>query len=415
MTYREHVDEQAVAGDLTDVVLEPFSPQFKANPHPTYAALRDHDPVRRVTLPSGLPAWLVTRYEDVKAVLADPRLSKDVRRFPDPGRYLVAADLRETISRHMLNADPPDHTRLRKLVSKAFTPRRVEALRPRVQQITEELLDRMAPLGRVDLIDAFAFPLPVTVICELLGVPVEDRDEFRVWSNVIIEGVGAGDRFESAVRAMDKYLRELVEAKRRSPGDDMLSDLIAAREEGDRLSEGELTSMAFLLLVAGHETTVNLIGNGVYLLLTHPDQLALLRSDPGLLPSAVEEFLRYEGPAETSTLRFATEPIEIGGVTIPAGEVVLVALASANRDGRRFADADRLDITRGDSQHLAFGHGIHYCLGASLARLEGQVAIGELLARFPDLALAVPPEELAWRPGTLIRGLRELPVTYSPR
>ncbi|WP_420866408.1 cytochrome P450 family protein [Carbonactinospora thermoautotrophica] len=409
------MDEQAVAGDLTDVVLEPFSPQFKANPHPTYAALRDHDPVRRVTLPSGLPAWLVTRYEDVKAVLADPRLSKDVRRFPDPGRYLVAADLRETISRHMLNADPPDHTRLRKLVSKAFTPRRVEALRPRVQQITEELLDRMAPLGRVDLIDAFAFPLPVTVICELLGVPVEDRDEFRVWSNVIIEGVGAGDRFESAVRAMDKYLRELVEAKRRSPGDDMLSDLIAAREEGDRLSEGELTSMAFLLLVAGHETTVNLIGNGVYLLLTHPDQLALLRSDPGLLPSAVEEFLRYEGPAETSTLRFATEPIEIGGVTIPAGEVVLVALASANRDGRRFADADRLDITRGDSQHLAFGHGIHYCLGASLARLEGQVAIGELLARFPDLALAVPPEELAWRPGTLIRGLRELPVTYSPR
>ncbi|KWX05158.1 cytochrome P450 [Carbonactinospora thermoautotrophica] len=396
-------------------MLEPFSPQFKANPHPTYAALRDHDPVRRVTLPSGLPAWLVTRYEDVKAVLADPRLSKDVRRFPDPGRYLVAADLRETISRHMLNADPPDHTRLRKLVSKAFTPRRVEALRPRVQQITEELLDRMAPLGRVDLIDAFAFPLPVTVICELLGVPVEDRDEFRVWSNVIIEGVGAGDRFESAVRAMDKYLRELVEAKRRSPGDDMLSDLIAAREEGDRLSEGELTSMAFLLLVAGHETTVNLIGNGVYLLLTHPDQLALLRSDPGLLPSAVEEFLRYEGPAETSTLRFATEPIEIGGVTIPAGEVVLVALASANRDGRRFADADRLDITRGDSQHLAFGHGIHYCLGASLARLEGQVAIGELLARFPDLALAVPPEELAWRPGTLIRGLRELPVTYSPR
>ncbi len=415
MTYREHVDEQAVVGDLTDVVLEPFSPQFKANPHPTYAALRDHDPVRRVTLPSGLPAWLVTRYEDVKAVLADPRLSKDVRRFPDPGRYLVAADLRETISRHMLNADPPDHTRLRKLVSKAFTPRRVEALRPRVQQITEELLDRMAPLGRVDLIDAFAFPLPVTVICELLGVPVEDRDEFRVWSNVIIEGVGAGDRFESAVRAMDKYLRELVEAKRRSPGDDMLSDLIAAREEGDRLSEGELTSMAFLLLVAGHETTVNLIGNGVYLLLTHPDQLALLRSDPGLLPSAVEEFLRYEGPAETSTLRFATEPIEIGGVTIPAGEVVLVALASANRDGRRFADADRLDITRGDSQHLAFGHGIHYCLGASLARLEGQVAIGELLARFPDLALAVPPEELAWRPGTLIRGLCELPVTYSPR
>ncbi len=408
--------EQPATSNPTSVVPEPFSPEFNTNPHPTYAVLRDHSPVQRVTLPSGLPVWLITRYEDVRAMLADPRLSKDVQRLPSHGQYLAAtADVRDVISRHMLNADPPDHTRLRKLVNKAFTPRRVEELRPRVQQITDELLDRMAPLDRADLIEEFAFPMPVTVICELLGVPVEDRDEFRVWSNTIIEGLGAGERFATAAEAMYEYLRDLVEAKRRSPGDDMLSDLVAVREEGDRLSEGELTSMAFLLLVAGHETTVNLIGNGVYLLLTHPDQLALLRSDPGLLPRAVEEFLRYEGPVETSTLRFTTEPVEVGGVTIPAGEVVLVALASANRDPRRFADADRLDITRADSQHLAFGHGIHFCLGAPLARLEGQVAIGELLARFPDLALAVPPEELAWRPGTLIRGLRELPVTYSPR
>jgi cytochrome P450 len=312
---------------------------------------------------------------------------------------------------HMLNSDPPDHTRLRRLVATAFTMRRVELMRPRIEEITEDLLADLAGKDELDLIDDFAFLLPVTVICELLGVPHADRDEFRAWSTLLVSA-DETDAVMVAAQSMAAYLHQLIAAKRADPADDMLSALAQARDESgaDQLTEPELVSMAFLLLVAGHETTVNLIANGMLALLRHPDQLAALRADPALLPGAVEEFLRYDSPVNHTTLRYTVEPVEIGDVTIPADEFVLVSLSSANRDGDRFPDADTLDVTRPAGGHLAFGHGIHFCLGAPLARLEGQIAIGRLIDRFPDLTLAAPPDELRWRNSTLLRGLESLPV-----
>jgi cytochrome P450 len=398
--------EAAVADQaLADV----FSQEFEANPHPVYAQLRRHSPVQRVTLPGGVPVWLITRYEDARRALTDPRLVKepvsDIGALADMPAWVLAG-----MGRHMLNADPPDHTRLRRLVSAAFTVRRMEALRPRIQQLSDDLLDGLAGSDEVDLLDAFAFPLPIQVICELLGVPVADRDSFRAWTNVIIAGASALDQLPAAAEGLVGYLRDLITAKRAAPADDLLSALIAVRDKHDRLSEDELTSMAFLLLVAGHETTVTLLGNAVFTLLQNPEQLDRLRAEPALLPAAVEEFLRYESPVETSTLRLTTEPVQFGDQTIPAGRIVLVGLLSANRDGTRFPDADRLDVTRPDNPHVAFGHGIHYCLGAPLARLEAQIALGGLLSRYPALRLAVPAHELTWKPGTLIRGLTTLPV-----
>ena len=393
--------------------VQPFSLANTADPYPAYAQLRAQSPVHRMPLPSGVPAWLVTRYDDVRQALSDPRLSKDETRRAQLAALRFPADVEAHINHHMLNADPPDHTRMRRLVSAAFTSRRVEELRPRIQEITDRLLNELAAAGQGDLIDAFAFPLPIQVICELLGVPLDDRDDFRAWSNTIVAGTLSGERLLPAAVAMTEYLRELVARKRAEPADDLLSALIAVRDGGDRLSEGELSSMVFLLLVAGHETTVNLIGNGVHALLTHPDQLAALRADPALLPGAIEEFLRYAGPLETATFRITAEPVEIGGVTVPENQIVLLSLLSANRDADRFPGADQLDIGRGDGQHMAFGHGIHYCLGAPLARLEGHIAIGSLLARFPGLDLAVPAEELVWRPGILMRGLEHLPVGFG--
>jgi cytochrome P450 len=311
----------------------------------------------------------------------------------------------------MLNSDPPDHTRLRRLVGKAFTTRRIEELRPRIEQITEELLDAMAGKDEVDLLDAFAFPLPITVICELLGVPQDDRDDFRIWSNRLVSGSEAAELVSQAAASMAEYLTKLVAAKRANPGDDMVTALVHARDEDDRLEENELVSMLFLLLVAGHETTVNLIGNSTLALLRNPDQLAALHADPSLLHGAIEEFLRYDGPVQLATLRFTTQPLTIAGTVIPEGEFVMVALTSANRDQEKFADPDRLDVTRPAGGHMAFGHGIHYCLGAPLARLEGEIALGRLLARFPELRLAAEPQELTWRVSTIIRGLETLPVS----
>jgi cytochrome P450 len=310
----------------------------------------------------------------------------------------------------MLNSDPPDHTRLRRLVGKAFTPRRIEQLRPRVEEISDELLDTLAGRTEFDLIDSFAFPLPTTVICELLGIPPADRESFRVWSNTLVSTSGAQETREAST-AMAAYLVTLMADKRTNPADDMLTALLHARDNEDKLTENELISMVFLLLVAGHETTVNLIGNGMLALLGNPDQLAALRADFSLLPRAVEEFLRYEGPVNLTTLRYTTGPVRIGNVTVPAGEFVLVALSSANRDPEQFDDADRLDVTRSPGGHLAFGHGIHFCLGAPLARLEGEVAFEQLLRRFPDLRLAVDPGQLRWRASTLMRGVEALPVT----
>jgi len=390
---------------MTQDVRSDFSdPAFQADPHPEYARWRRETPVRRVLLPSGVTVWLVTRYEDARQALSDPRLSKAIH-WGEGADPIAAAT-----SRHMLSADPPDHTRLRRLVSGAFTTRRIEALRPRIEEITDELLAAMTGRDRVDLIDAFAFPLPIQVICELLGVPAADRDSFRAWTTVIVGGTQTRDQQHDAMRAMASYIRDLIAERRTHGGADLLSGLVEVRDAGDRLSSDELSSMVFLLLIAGHETTVNLIGNGVHLLLAQRDRWDRLRADPALLPGAIEEFLRFEGPVETSTYRFATEDLELGGSAIGAGEPVLVSLLAADRDESRFPDHDELRFDRTQNPHLAFGHGIHYCLGAPLARLEAQVAFGKLLARFPELKLAVPADRLTWRPGYLIRGLHDLPV-----
>jgi cytochrome P450 len=392
---------------------ETLDTDFVQDPYTFYRHLREEAPVREVVMPRGLKVWLVTRYADAREALANPALHKDLR----PVQYLFERHQTRTstggfgadLTAHMLNSDPPDHTRLRKLVAKAFTMRRVELMRPRVAEITDELLNGLS--GDVDLIDDFAFPLPVTVICELLGVPHSDRDDFRSWSSALVAG-GSAEAVGAAAGAMSGYLNALIDAKRAAPADDMLTALIHAQEDGDELTEVELVSMAFLLLVAGHETTVNLIGNGVLALLNNPDQLAALRADPGLLPGAVEEFLRYDSPVNHATLRYTRSPVEIGGVVIPPDEFVAVSLASANRDGDRFVDADRLDVARNAAGHMAFGHGIHFCVGAPLARLEGQLAIGGLVERFPGMRLL--SDELSWRNSTLLRGLHHLPVRVSP-
>lgn len=384
-----------------------YGARFARDPYPVYAALRERGPVHwvRTPPPGAYEGWLVVGYEEARAALADPRLSKDstkrgLRSFEDG-----------LMGRHVLISDPPEHTRLRSLVTGAFTMRRVEALRPRVQQITDELLDAMLPKGRADLVDSFAYPLPITVICELLGVPDIDRQTFRALSNEIV-APSDGDSELAAVEQLAAYLDELIEDKRCSaPADDLLSALIRTRaQDGDRLSRAELRGMAFILLVAGHETTVNLITNAVRTLLTHPDQLAALRADMTLLDGTVEEVLRFEGPVETATYRYAAEPMEIGGTSIAAGEPVMIGLDAADHDAAYCPDPHRFDIHRAPQGHLAFGHGIHYCLGAPLARLEARVALRSLMERCPDLALDGPPGD--WLSGMLMRGLRSLPVRW---
>jgi cytochrome P450 len=382
---------------------------FFQDPHTIYRELRTEGPVRQATPRRGLRVWLVTRYAEAKALLADPRLSKDGDRALDLFPEGTGGAHASSLSAHMLNSDPPDHTRLRKLVNRAFTARTVARLRPRIEQITDRLLDDLAAAGTVDLVESFAFPLPITVICELLGVPGSDSDKFREWTRPFVMAASA-EELRAAHEAVETYLVELVAAKRKAPGEDLLSALVQVSDEGDRLSPAEIVSMAFLLLVAGHETTVNLIANGVLALLLNPEQLAALRADPSLLSNAVEEFLRYEGPINIATLRFTTEPIHVGDVEIPAGEFVMISLLSANRDDDRFSEPDRLDITRSAGGHLAFGHGIHYCLGAPLARLEAEIALGRLLSRFPKLELDIEPGALKWRVSTLVRGADVLPI-----
>jgi cytochrome P450 len=398
--------------NMTETLLTaPFTITNGRQRHGAFAQLAVAAPVHRFVLPTGELAWLITGYDEVRQVLHDPRLIKSDAALANISRDLLPPEVFAAMVHHMLNSNQPDHGRLRRLVTAAFTRRRVEQLAPRIQQITDELLDAMATATRVDLIDAFACPLPVTVICELLGVPAERRTEFHHWSSIVVTGMLAGpDSLVAASTAIVSYLRELIETKRTTPADDLLSALVAVRDGEDRLTEDELISMAFLLLVAGHETTLNLIGNGVHALLTHPVQLALLRAQPDLLPAAVEELLRFDSPVQVATFRVTAEPVEIGGVTIPAGEIVVPSLLAANLDPACTARPDALDITRTDNPHLAFGHGIHHCLGAPLGRLEGRIALGTLLARFPRLRLAVPAQQLTWRPGVLMNGLTALPV-----
>jgi cytochrome P450 len=396
--------------DSATAAPEQLGPEFVQDPYAVFERLRTESPVHPVLLPRGLPAWLVTRYADVRAALADPKLHKDSRKIADlfdqSGRQTLNSD---AFAYHMLNSDPPDHERLRRLVNKAFTARRIEQMRPRIEEITAGLLADIGSRTEFDLLDEFAFPLPITVICELLGVPTDDRDDFRVWSNTLLSG-SAVEEISAAASSMSEYLVNLVADKRTDPGADMLSALVQASDDDDRLSERELTAMAFLLLVAGHETTVNLIGNGILALMRDPEQFAALRADRSLLPGAIEEFLRFEGPVTNATLRYTTEPTDIGGVTVPASSFVVVSLASANRDSRRYPSPDRLDIERDVSGHMAFGHGIHYCLGAPLARLEAEIAFAGLLDAFDRIDVAVPNDELRWRSGFVIRGLERLPV-----
>ena len=393
----------------------PFSATEPGERQMAYARLAQDGPVHYVTLPDGQPAWLVTGYDEVRQVLSDPRF---IKAGPPPGNLAQAMPehIQQAINSDMLHLDPPDHTRLRRLVSAAFTRRRVDALTPRITALANELLDVMAEQAhvesRIDLIDAYAFPLPMTVICELLGVPSADAAEFRSWSGTIVTGSFVGpERWVEAATALVGYIQSMLSAKRRAPADDLLSALVATRDGGDRLTEDELTSMVFLLLIAGHETTVNLISNGVHTLLAHPDQLALLRAEPARLPAFVEEILRYEGPVQVATPRFTAEAVVLGGATIPAGETVVPALMSANRDRAHFTDATAFDPARDQNPHMAFGHGIHHCLGAPLARLEGRIALDRLFTRFPAIRLAVPADELIWRPSFLMHGLSTLPVT----
>ncbi|MUN37998.1 cytochrome P450 family protein [Actinomadura litoris] len=397
---------------------------FGADPYPEYARLREHEPVRHVLEGQGLYGVLVTRYEDVRMLLNDPRMSKDPRNAPgdwqEAGKGRPLED-RSGLGTHLMTTDASEHTRLRRLVSTAFTARRVEGLRGQVQQITDGLLDEIVPAGRVDLVSEFAFPLAITVICELLGVPAADQDvfqrwtkDFRRWTNKAADdpGGGAGER-PVGLRDLLAYLTELVEMRRREPADGLVDALIAARDAGDRLNETELLSMLALLLVGGFETTVNLIGNGTLALIRHPDQLKLLRERPELLDSALEEMLRYDGSFETATWRFPLEPIEIAGTRIEKGYPVLLSLASANRDPGKFMAPDRFDVARAENGHVGFGRGAHFCLGAPLARMEGRIAFEGLLRRLPNLALAVPPERLRWQRSLTIRGLESLPVTFD--
>jgi len=399
-------------------MLNPFDEAVRLDPYPVYAQMRADVPAQRVPLPGGRGLWLVTRYADVERALRHPALGKNVRRalaaedlppLPDAARPLVE---------HMLSQDPPDHTRLRALVSQAFTPRLIEGRRDRIQAIADDLLDAVAPRGAMDLLDDYAFPLPIRVITNLLGVPEEDADRFRAWSAAVVSielatlGLGIAADKVTAMGEFRDYLLALFDRKRRAPGDDLVTGLVRAEDERGALTEDELVAMVFLLLVAGHETTVNLIGNGVLALLRHPDQLALVRDDPALIQPAVEELLRYDGPVETSTMRYALEDLELAGAAIAKGDAVLVVLASANRDGAQFPDPDRLDVTRPDNRHLAFGKGLHYCLGAPLARMEATIALATLLRRLPGLRLAADPATLSIRPSFLIRGLHALPVAW---
>jgi cytochrome P450 len=393
------------------VPFHPMDPEFLENPYPMYHRLRTEEPVHL----SPLGFWVLTRYDDVVSALRDPRLIKE------PIAAYVAERTgmpQPSMGLSMLDRDPPDHTRLRGLVSKAFTPRVVENLRPHIQQIVDGLIARAQAKGAMDLIEEFAYPLPVMVICEMLGVPVEDNERFKGWGLALARGLDAtllapGSEIVQQSRdariALAEYFRALIAERRKAPRSDMLSGLIAAEEAGDKLSEHELLATCILILIAGHETTVNLIGNGTLALLRNPDQLQRLRENPGLIGTAIEELLRYDGPVQR-TARIPDQDITIAGHRIAKGEMVMPFIGAADRDPAQFRNPDRLDIGRTENRHIAFGWGIHFCLGAPLARIEAQAAIGTLVHRFPKLALATDKTE--FRPSLTLRGLTRLPVSF---
>lgn len=397
-----------------------FSPDFKADPFPMFTRLRQETPIYAHAAPDGSTIWYFTRYDDASAVLRDDyNFCKDPRNARDAlsaGSSLRRTAAHQRINENMLFSDPPDHTRLRALVSKAFTPQRINSLAPRLQMIADQLIDKVVNLGEMDLIAAYALPLPVYVICEMLGIPAVDREQVADWSQAIISPGSRNLNYSARkrkVRSFTAYLDGMFADRQLNPQDDLVTALVQAEEAGDRFSEVELSSMVALLLVTGHETTVNLIGNGTLALLLHPEQLALVRANTALWPVAVEELLRYDGPVETSTSRWARRDVNFKGHPIKRGDQIRVVLASANRDEEQFHDPATLHILRDDNKHLAFGLGIHYCLGAPLARLEGRIALQSLFERLPGLRLAQPVKELPWRSGVLFRGLSRLELEWG--
>ncbi|MEW1717913.1 cytochrome P450 [Streptomyces sp. NPDC093109] len=381
----------------------------KLDVDPRYALLRRAEPLCRVQLPYGEPAWLATRYDDIKVVLSDPRFSREAAIGRDQPRSRPYPSGAGT----MISLDPPDHTRLRRLATKAFTARRIEALRPRTQQIADELVDAMRAKGTpAELVEDFSLPLPITVICELLGVPFEDRSDFRLWSDAFLSTTKFTlDEVTAHRTRLRTYIAGLIAQRRKNPHDDLINALVAARDDEDRLSEEELLSMVETILVAGHETTASQIPNFLYTLLTHPDQLAALHADLGLVPQAVEELLRFVPlGVGGSQPRYALEDVELGGETVRAGEPVIVAAQSANRDETIYTSPDELDLGRREASHVGFGHGPHHCLGASLARMELQISLRTLLVRLPGLRLA---GDIVWKTGVATRGPERMPITWE--
>ena len=385
------------------------SPQFKANPYPFYARLRAEAPVYR-TRALDRPLWLVTRYDDVLTVLKDEHFANDWSpRMPWALLYLA-----KPLTRGMLSRDAPEHTRLRTLVNKAFTPRLVERLREQIQTVCENLLETAAPQGRIELVRDYALPLPLTIIAELLGVPPQDRLRFHAWSRRMV-GTSTGLEMLRAlpnIWLLIRHLRKLFAARRSDPHDDLVTALVEAEEAGDHLSEEELVAMVILLLIGGYETTVNLIASGTLALLQHPHERDRFQQNPALAASAIEELLRFTSPLEIGSVRYVREEVTIASVTLPRGQLVSAVLGSANRDPSQFSEPDSLNLAREPNRHLAFGMGAHFCLGAPLARLEGQLALTTLFRRFPALRLAEPPEALRWRRSLILRGLEALPLAF---
>ena len=392
-----------------------WSWEARQNPHALYKLVRETDPVHRAVGPvTGNSFWFLMRYDDCVTALKDPRLSKEPEKVMASDQFgALRHSMLEALNHHMLNFDPPNHTRLRGLVHKAFTPRMIDNLRPRIESISEELLKEMqAHRGEtIDFIDAYAFPVPIIVIMELLGIPAEEREQFRQWTRAILF---SGDQQQMMVGGLSliQYLTDIFDERRAKPKDDLISGLLQVEEDGSKLSQQEMISMIFLLLVAGHETTVNLIASGTMTLLRNPAQKEKLAKDPSLIRSAIEEMLRYESPVENTLNRWALEDIEIGGKVIPRGDIVLASVLAANRDPSVFPDPDTFDITREPNKHIAFGNGIHFCLGAPLARMEGAIAINALLRTLPTLELAVAPGQLRWNEQVILHGLTGLPVRF---
>ena len=408
--------------ELTEA-LDRIPDDFMQRPYEILEPYRKAGRVHHVVFPHGADVWLVTRYADVRALLQDTRVSKDGTRMNEmfarhTGTYVedekpdVGFD--DELSQHMLNSDPPRHTRLRSLVSKAFTLRRMEAFRPRIQQLVDEMLDTLEGRDDVDLVEEYAQPLPIVIICDVLGIPFEDRERFQQWA---VELVGAGhppEVVEAASKNVIEYGHSIIDRKRKNPGDDMVSAMLEGTETGDRLTDDELVAMIFLYTVAGHITSQHTLSNGILSLLSHPDQLARLRSDLSIMPQAIDELMRYDGGVGVATFRFTAEDIEIGDTVVPKNNILALSMLSAHRDDAQFPDANKLDLDRRPNGVLGFGHGPHFCIGQPLAKIQTDIALTRLLERFPDLRMTTDPSSLEWEPSTLLRGMHHLPAATTP-